>query len=41
MIFALNVIMAINNPFHKPFISHDLDNKLLIAEISLVERTSK
>ena len=41
MIFALNIIMAINKAFHKPFISHDLDNKLLIAKISLVERKFK
>ena len=31
--------MAMSNAFDEPFISHDLNNKLLIAKISLVERT--
>ena len=39
--FAVNVVMVIKVLlFIRHFISHDLVNKLLIAKISLVERTS-
>ena len=34
--FVVNVVTTI----HNTFISHDLANKLLIAKISLIERTS-
>ena len=39
MIFAKNVVMAINIAIHKTFICHDLVNKLFITKMFLAERT--